>query len=126
MPACLPACLPVYACLSVCHATVAQKIYMTKMKELLKKRKFKIFVHPVPPAMDITRSIVTAWNTQMEARLTGAHAVAGIEWLDFWPQLLTEEGESAKMKPEYVLDGIHLHPCYLPLVESALTKAMAT
>jgi hypothetical protein len=85
-----------------------------------RQRKFKIYVHPVPPAMDITRTIVTVWNKRIITKLGTQKPGHGlIQWLDFWPSLLNAEGG---MRPEYVLDGIHLHPDYLPLLEAALNQ----
>ena len=36
-------------------------------------------------------------------------------WLDFFNKFLTEDKSS--LRPEYALDGTHLNPAYLPLVQ---------
>ena len=41
-----------------------------------------------------------------------------LQWLDIFPQLLTDDGE--KLRPEFELDGTHMNPCYLSLVENAI------
>jgi hypothetical protein len=41
-----------------------------------------------------------------------------LKYLDFSSSLVTEDG--SKFKPEYELDGTHVHPCYLSLIEDAL------
>ena len=91
---------------------VAQNHYLKMLKRLQKMREFQIFVHPVPPVMDITRPTCLEWNKRMEAKLG---AVPSIAWLDFAEQLMTADG---KLHEQYVLDGIHLHPSYIPLLES--------
>lgn len=93
---------------------VAQNHYLKMLKRLQKQRELQIFVHPVPPVMDITRSTCLAWNERMEAKLA---AVPSIAWLSFADQLMTADG---KLQEQYVLDGIHLHPSYIPLLESSL------
>jgi lysophospholipase L1-like esterase len=93
---------------------VAQKHYLKMLQRLQKKREFQIFVHPVPPVMDITRPTCLEWNKRMEAKL---HAVPSIAWLDFATGLMTADG---KLQKQYELDGIHLHPAYIPLLEAAL------
>jgi len=47
--------------------------------------------------------------------LEGCPSVA---WLGFEHELLTEDG--TQLKPQYALDGIHMHPDYLRLLEAAL------
>jgi hypothetical protein len=42
-----------------------------------------------------------------------------LHWLDFFDELLTADG---KLKKEYELDGTHIHPNYLPLLERELQK----
>ena len=41
-----------------------------------------------------------------------------VAWLGFEHELLTEDG--TQLKPQYALDGIHMHPDYLTLLEAAL------
>ena len=93
---------------------MAQQCYLKMLQKLQKKREFQIFVHPVPPVMDITRRTCLEWNKRMELKLK---AVPSIEWLNFAAELMTADG---KLQKQYELDGIHLHPSYIPLLESAL------
>jgi hypothetical protein len=93
---------------------VAQNHYLKILKRLQKQRKLQIFVHPVPPVMDVTRGTCLIWNERMQAKLA---AVPSIAWLDFASQLMTADG---KLQEQYELDGIHLHPSYIPLLESSL------
>lgn len=41
---------------------VAQTHYLNRLKSLQRRQELQIFVHPVPPVMDITRQIVSVWN----------------------------------------------------------------
>lgn len=97
---------------------VAQNHYLNMLKRLQKRRQFQIFVHPVPLVMDITRPTCLQWNERMEAKL---RAVPSIAWLDFADKLMTADG---KLNKQYELDGIHLHPAYIPLLESSLGSEM--
>ena len=45
---------------------------------------------------------------------------AGALWLDFYEKLLTDDRKS--LNPDYVMDGTHLNPCYVDLLETALQK----
>ena len=54
-------------------------------------------------------------DCRMQKKLEGCPSVA---WLGFEHELLTEDG--TQLKPQYALDGIHMHPDYLTLLEAAL------
>ena len=53
--------------------------------------------------------------------------VAGVVWLDFFEQLLiapsADTDAAWKLNPAYRLDGTHLNPSYLHLLEAALSKS---
>lgn len=98
---------------------VAQDIYLKKMKELQRTQRFsRIYVHPVPPVMDITRNVVAAWNNRLAPKVEALHATTNLRWLDFWRELLSEDG--TKLQPQFGLDGIHLHPCYIEHLQRAI------
>lgn len=44
-----------------------------------------------------------------------------LHWLDFFDQLLDDTGDS--LRPEFRLDGTHLGPSYVALLEKALGDA---
>ena len=56
------------------------------------------------------------------ARRAQARAQTNLKGLDFFEQMLTPAGDA--LRPEYALDGTHLGPAYLKLVEAALHKVM--
>jgi hypothetical protein len=100
---------------------------------------FQVFVHPVNPVLDVTRPIVTLFNRhyqQMVSEIPGPlplslsslspSATAGCHWLDFFDALLSSAESSSVLRAEWKLDGTHLSPAYVSLLENAfqdLTKA---
>jgi predicted neutral ceramidase superfamily lipid hydrolase len=49
---------------------------------------------------------------------------SGVQWLDFFEQLLYVDAEGKpQLKSEFQHDGTHLHPGYVALVEHALNNA---
>jgi len=96
-------------------ASVAIDIYIQALVELQKTCKFQIFVHPVNSVLNETRVVVRLFNEILARKLKQFPA---LHLLDFADRLLTDDKEA--LKKEYELDGTHLNPSYLPLVESAL------
>eukprot|EP00669_Euglena_mutabilis_P000749 TRINITY_DN10980_c0_g1_i1.p1 TRINITY_DN10980_c0_g1~~TRINITY_DN10980_c0_g1_i1.p1 ORF type:complete len:258 (-),score=89.14 TRINITY_DN10980_c0_g1_i1:29-802(-) len=97
-------------------------IYIDALVALQRLKGFELFIHPAPPVLDVTRPTVVLFNALLPKAL---HRLAhpAIRWLDFYELLLTEDRRS--LRPEYALDGTHLHPRYLPLLEAALGAAAA-
>ena len=78
----------------------------------------KTFVHPIVPVLDVTRPVVTQFNSTLSKRLSGgAHPT--LSYLSFFPDLLSNDG---KFNEEYKLDGTHLHPKYIKLMEREVNK----
>ena len=59
--------------------------------------------------------MVKQFNTALKERVTSSPE---LQWLEFYENLLTEDKE--QLREEYSLDGTHLHPAYLALLEKAL------
>ena len=115
-------------------------IYMRKMAEIQSASGMTIFVHPVPPVLDVTRDVVRRFNVVCKARVEAAQNPS-IRYLDFEDQLLGPDGEcppapitrvplsngpagrAGKLVEGYGYDGTHLHPDYLPILEAALEAA---
>lgn len=68
--------------------------------------------------MDVTRALVMQFNDLMPM-FVGMNR--NPKWLNFVSNVL--DPVTRQLKPEYVLDGTHIHPSYLPLVENALGTA---
>eukprot|EP01114_Cavostelium_apophysatum_P020245 TRINITY_DN673_c0_g1_i1.p1 TRINITY_DN673_c0_g1~~TRINITY_DN673_c0_g1_i1.p1 ORF type:complete len:210 (+),score=50.56 TRINITY_DN673_c0_g1_i1:48-677(+) len=98
-------------------AEFSVKIYVDIMLKLAEKRGFTIFVHPIIPVLNETRRVVKIFNAILMQHVikTGGK----LRWLDFFDQLLDANGS---FNLEYELDGTHLHPKYVPLIEEALKK----
>jgi len=97
----------------------AVQVYITVLEKLARERKFEIFIHPVVPVLDITRSMVIKFNRILEEHVRASKL---LRWLDFHQRLLTPEGS---LNPLYDLDGTHLSPNYIPLLEARLAAQMS-
>nr|XP_006817955.1 PREDICTED: uncharacterized protein LOC102802627 [Saccoglossus kowalevskii] len=93
------------------------EIYLTVVKKLKSLKRLKVFIHPVNPVMDITRQIVIKFNAMLKEAV---EQTDGMTWLDFVDDLLV--GSDRCLDPQYYLDETHLHPHYLPLLETALNR----
>merc|ERR1712137_285120 len=90
-------------------------IFMQVLTEIKQKKNLNILVHPVVPVLNETRAMVKQFNTALKERVTSSPE---LQWLEFYENLLTEDKE--QLREEYSLDGTHLHPAYLALLEKAL------
>mmetsp|Transcript_86982 Transcript_86982/g.130416 ORF Transcript_86982/g.130416 Transcript_86982/m.130416 type:complete len:837 (-) Transcript_86982:22-2532(-) len=93
-------------------------IYMEKLKEVKKQKAIQIFVHPVIPVLDETRNMVKQFNEVLERRVNQTN---DFHWLDFFNSLLTEDG--ANLCPDFALDGTHMNPSYLKLLEASINSS---
>ena len=96
---------------------VTVDIYMQKLLEIQAEYGFEIYVHPVPPVLDLTRDVVKRFNQTCRVKVQGA-SHPSIQYLDFAHQLLDAEGNH--LIKGFGYDGTHLHPSYLPLLGDAL------
>ena len=72
-----------------------------------------------------TRHIVKAFNSilqKMVKKYAKGDLAGKLVWLDFYQDLLTPDG--GNLKEEYNLDGTHVHPNYLSVLEAAVNKAV--
>eukprot|EP01065_Artemidia_motanka_P050046 TRINITY_DN8476_c0_g1_i1.p1 TRINITY_DN8476_c0_g1~~TRINITY_DN8476_c0_g1_i1.p1 ORF type:complete len:851 (+),score=309.44 TRINITY_DN8476_c0_g1_i1:63-2615(+) len=100
-------------------ATVA--IYVDALLQLQRERSFEIYVHPPLPVLDPTRSLVVKFDRLLGKALTTDPRVKAngrIRWLDFHLSLLTADQKD--LLPEYRLDGTHINPAYVELLQKAL------
>ena len=93
-------------------------IYLNVLRDLQKKHQWTVYVHPVLPVLDLTRPIVMQFNKILAEALEKEPT---LHWLDFVCALLTEGGYA--LKDAFKLDGTHVHPSYVTLVESAIMCA---
>ena len=95
------------------------QLYCPIVRELIEKRKLNIIMHPIVPVLDPTRPFVKALNQQMKKTFSKWKEVL---WMDFFEDLLLPGDPTAFDKERYDLDGTHLSPKYLSLVERELNK----
>jgi hypothetical protein len=96
------------------------EIFMDVLKRLVSQFQFKVYIHPIIPVLNETRSIVTVYNALYHHRITSPDMRAlGIEWLDFFDDLLTPQG---LLRPDFELDATHLHPRYTGLIEREMNR----
>ena len=115
---------------------VSAAIYVDTLLRLAEQRGFRIFVHPVAPALKETREIVRAFNEilrrqVLETAKAAAKAAASkagsrppkakLTWLEFFDELLTPDGGA--LRTDFELDGTHLSPAYVPLIGREISKA---
>lgn len=93
------------------------EIYVTLLTRLQNLHHWEVFVHPVLPVLDLTRSLVMQFNQRLKDRLMSQDS---LRWLDFVDNLLTKESGELKLKKQFEFDGTHVHPCYLKLLEGSL------
>jgi len=91
-------------------------IYIEVLKKLVARRHFTVLVHPVPPVLNETRDVVKQFNSHLEAAVSAAAPT--LRWLDFFESMLAPAGDALAHGLE--LDGTHLHPDYVRLLESSL------
>jgi tetratricopeptide (TPR) repeat protein len=85
------------------------------------KRFKKLYVHPVAPVVDETRWIMIAFNRALSAKLIALRQrdpKTPLRWLHIETEILNLGKET--LKEEYKLDGSHLHPRYMTLIEEAI------
>ncbi|KAM9961394.1 hypothetical protein ACTFIR_004239 [Dictyostelium discoideum] len=92
--------------------------YISALKDLVDKYKYKIFIHPVVPVLNETRHIVKEFNKIFEKKIK---ACKEFVWLDFFPTLLNPQDENS-FNTQYALDGTHMNPSYVPLIESCINN----
>ena len=104
------------------HATVPDAIrstcahYVEALLELAAGKAFEVYVHPIPPVLDETRDLVTAYNAVMEDMVRRAGERGGkLRWLNFAEALVAD----GKLEAKLGLDGTHLGPLYVGHMERA-------
>ena len=94
-------------------------VYLRQMVAVAKEkgvRSERVFVQPVMPILDVTRAVVTLFNRRLRARVD---ADGRVRWLDMERDLVEADGKFSK---RYALDGTHIHPQYVQLIEREMGK----
>ena len=98
---------------------VLMDIYIPVIKKVMNSHNFNIFFHPVVPVLDPTRKFVSHLNLVMKKRLS---VLKQHNWLDFFDDLLVANDPSLFNAEKYGLDGTHLNPSYVSLIEREINK----
>ena len=93
-------------------------IYTGFLREQKEQHGFVTFVHPVFPVLDETRTVVLQFNAKLEDCVKKC---SGLHWLNLMDDLLVNG--TSEFNCEYKLDGTHVHPKYVSLLEKALEEA---
>jgi hypothetical protein len=97
-------------------------IYVDLLQQVVAQRRLtRLYVHPIPPVLDETRALVAIFNRALSAKLIKLkqnEPKTPIRWLHIETELLTLGREN--LQENYKLDGSHLHPSYLSLIENAM------
>jgi hypothetical protein len=88
------------------------------LDKLQKQHQFDIFIHPVVPVLNETRQVVLKFNEILQFKISNEKK--SFHWLDFLPDLLTNNLQD--LNSSYELDGTHLNPSYLYLLEREMNK----
>ena len=91
------------------------EIYLQVLNQLYNTHGFQFYIHPVVPVLNETRPIVTKFNRILKQKcLSNSRFI----WMEFFEKLLDET--QTQLKPKYELDGTHLHPSYVGLIQECL------
>lgn len=105
---------------------VVINIFMDVLVKLQKRKHFaKVYIHPVVPVLDPTRHIVELFNPIFKEQVS-RHSF--MQWIDIYDKLVEPmQGPPPeacmslfRLKPMYNLDGTHLNPTYVRLMDGLL------
>ncbi|GAB9475284.1 hypothetical protein Gpo141_00012384 [Globisporangium polare] len=98
---------------------VTIRIFMEALSEAVRKFEFEALIHPVVPVLNETRQLVIQYNQIFREYVSRSKICS---WLNFFDDLVHDSPE--KLRPEFALDGTHLHPRYLSSLERALNQSV--
>jgi hypothetical protein len=113
---------------------------MKVLLSLVTSKSLDIHVHPVNPVLNETRGIVRIFNSALKSQVLLKSPP--LKWLDFFEDLIVfdekqegkeeekareffsinDNGSNGRLKSEFELDGTHMNPSYISLLERALNK----
>ena len=94
-------------------------VYLQQMAAVAREKGVaagRVFVQPVMPILDVTRPVVLLFNRRLRAAV---EADGRMTWLAMEGELLGPDG---KFEKRYSLDGTHVHPQYVRLIEREMNK----
>lgn len=102
--------------------TALVDIYIDILQQTAAKYRIaKLYIQPAPPVLNETRSIIAIFNRQLAAKLIELKQndpSSPLQWIHIESELLTLGRDS--LLDEMKLDGSHLHPNYVNLIQNGL------
>ena len=98
-------------------------IYIRALLNLVRTRGFNVYVHPVPPVLDPTRSMVMRFNVFLQEEVKKTEGI--LKWLDFAQDLVQVDPKVPSkllLREGLALDGTHMSPAYLPYLARELSR----
>ena len=95
------------------------KIFKNVVYKIIKEKQLNVLIHPISPVLKETRQLVKKYTNiyKKEMKVLSNNGLS-VNWLNFEDDLLDENGDN--LREEYKLDGTHLNPEYLKLMEKLL------
>ncbi|GMH85357.1 hypothetical protein TL16_g10204 [Triparma laevis f. inornata] len=94
-------------------------IWMKEAGKVIEEKEFNAWIHPVIPVLEETREIVINYNRIFKGKVE--EEGGRMKWIDVFEKLLRLRGDGGlALKDEYKLDGTHMNPSYLKLVEDCM------
>ena len=97
--------------------TALLDIYQAEWERLTRDG-HSVWVHPVQPVLDATRPVVRQFEEALRKRVRTA-GVKDVRFLNLFDDLLTRDG--AFNVKEYGMDGTHINPKYVRLIEREMS-----
>jgi hypothetical protein len=129
-------------------------VFADVLRRLIRERRFRVLVHPVVPVLDLTRSVVAEFNQRYRRKMESIEGVCWLDLFDDLlcvpgpsgtgestptptPTPAPTSGSAASsgqtppthpdsrvLKTGLDLDGAHLHPKYVSLIERELQRVL--
>jgi len=97
----------------------AADVYFKTLTDLVNEFGFSIFVHPIPPGLKAIRHLVKQYNVILKQKI---QSYVHLKWLNFFDFYIDSENDTQILEAidqEYQLEGAHLHPKYLKMLEES-------
>ena len=99
--------------------------YAQMCVEIIKMKKFRLFIHPIPPTGFDSPLYAHAFNECLASRIKKLEAQEeNLFYLDFFGSLISNDGKDEIIKQEFVFDHFHLNPSYLQLFENSINTSI--
>lgn len=107
-------------------------VFKQVVQDLIRKKRLRVYIHPIIPVLDVTRQIVQMFNGLYRDAMRG---IQGCTWLDMESEFVEASPPSRERVPgdgacslrtELQLDGTHVSPRYVSLLQASLERCLAS